>query len=118
VQYFRPNPGQGAAFQALLRSDVLPAWQKAKQAGHIAGAGVATTAQGMPGLYIIWVHYPNLAALDRGNMLQETMGATTYSLFLLRVAHMGHVEAARVTGAGGPPDQGFAVGAAGGSALT
>jgi hypothetical protein len=97
VQFFRPNPGQGDALRALLRSDLLPAWQQAKQAGRISGAGVATTAQGRPGLYILWTDYPSLAALDAGNALQQTMGAPAYALYQTRLALLGRVEESSVS---------------------
>jgi hypothetical protein len=97
VQFFRPNAGQGDVFRALLVSDVLPAWQQAKKAGRISGAGVATSGQGRPGFYILWIDYPNLAALDAGNMLQQTMGPQAYSLFLLRQAQLGRVEESSVS---------------------
>jgi hypothetical protein len=97
VQFFRPHPGQGDALRALLRSDVLPAWQQAKQAGRISGAGVATTGQGRPGLYILWTDYPNLAALDAGNMMLQTMGPAPYALFLARLAQLGRVEESSVS---------------------
>jgi hypothetical protein len=92
VQFFRANPGQADAYRDLLRSAVLPAWMKAKSSGRISGAGVATTGQGRPGLTIVWVDYPNMAALDAGNMLQQTMGAAEYALFQARLAQLGQLE--------------------------
>ena len=92
VTVLRANPGQGEALQALFRTDVLPAIRQAKQAGRIAGFGLATTGQGNPGLTVVWVDYPNLAALDAGNMLSQTMGAPAYALFLARVAQLAVVE--------------------------
>jgi len=97
VQFIRPNPGQGDALRSLLRSDVFPAWQQAKQAGRIAGAGVATSGQGRPGFYIVWTDYPNLAALDAGNAIQQTMGAPAFALFQARLAQLGRVEESSVS---------------------
>jgi hypothetical protein len=97
VQFFRTNPGQADAYRDLLRSAVLPAWQKAKSSGKISGAGVATTGQGKPGLTIIWVDYPNMAALDAGNMLQQAMGAPEYALFQARLAQLGRIEESSVS---------------------
>lgn len=97
VQYFRPNPGQGDALRALLRNDLLPAWKQAKQAGRIAGAGAATSAQGRPGLYILWTDYANLAALDAGNAIQQTMGAPAFALYQARLALLGRVEESSVS---------------------
>jgi hypothetical protein len=97
VQYLRPNPGEADALRALLKSDLLPAWQQAKQAGRIAGAGMATTGQGRPGLTVTWVDYANLAALDAGNAIQQTMGAAPFALFQARLAQVAHVEDSMVT---------------------
>jgi hypothetical protein len=92
VQFFRPNPGQGDALRALIRSDVLPAWRQAQQAGRLAGAGVGNTGQGRPGLVVVWTDYRNLAALDGGNPLQLTMGAAPFALFQSRLAQLGAIE--------------------------
>ncbi len=89
---YRANPGQGEALRAVLRSDALPAARQAKQAGRIAGWGVATTGQGNPGLTAVWTDYPNLAALDAGNALSQTMGAPTYALYQARLAQLAVVE--------------------------
>jgi hypothetical protein len=97
VQFFRANPGQGEALQALIRSAVLPVWQQAKQSGRISGAGVATTAQGKPGLTIIWVDYPNMAGLDAGNLLQQSMAAPVYAMYQARLAQLGHIEESSVS---------------------
>jgi hypothetical protein len=88
----RPRPGQGAALTALLRTDVLPAMRQAKQAGRIASWGVSTTGQGRPGLTVISTGYPNLAALDAGNVMAQTMGAPAYALFQLRLSQLAVVE--------------------------
>lgn len=97
VQFFRPNPGQAGAFRDLLRSAVLPAWQQAKKSGRISGAGVATTGQGKPGLTVIWVDYTNMAGLDAGNMLEQSMGAPAYALYQMRLAQLGHIEESSVS---------------------
>jgi hypothetical protein len=97
VQFFRPNPGQAEAFRALLRSSVLPAWQQAKKSGRISGAGVATTGQGKPGLTVIWVDYMNMAGLDGGNMLEQSMGAAGYALYQARLAQLGRIEESSVS---------------------
>lgn len=97
AQFFRANPGQGDALRDLLRSSLLPAWKQAKSSGRISGAGVAASAQGRPGLTIIWVDYPNLAALDAGNALQQTMGAPAFALYQARLAQLGHLEESSVT---------------------
>jgi hypothetical protein len=97
VQFIRPNPGQADALRALLKSELLPAWQQAKQAGRIAGAGLATTAQGRPGLFVTFVDYANLAALDAGNAIQQTMGATAYAQFQARIAALSRVEDSNVS---------------------
>jgi hypothetical protein len=97
VQFFRANPGQGEALQALIRSAVLPVWQQAKQSGRISGAGVATTAQGKPGLTIIWVDYPNMAGLDAGNLLQQSMGAPVFAMYQARLAQLGRIEESSVS---------------------
>jgi hypothetical protein len=88
----RPNPGQGAALQALLRTEVLPVMRQAKQAGKIASWGVATTGQGNPGLTVTSTGYANLAALDAGNVLSQAMGASAYAQFQTRMAQLAVVE--------------------------
>ena len=93
----RANPGQGEALRALLRTDVLPAMRQAKQAGKIAGWGVGTSGQGNPGLTAIWTDYPNLAALDAGNVMAQTMGAPAYALFQARLAQLAVVEDSTVS---------------------
>jgi hypothetical protein len=97
VQFFRPNPGQAGAFRDLLRSAVLPVWQQAKMSGRISGAGVATTAQGKPGLTILWVDYKNMAGLDAGNLLEQAMGASVYALYQARLAQLGQIEESSVS---------------------
>lgn len=88
----RANPGQGEALRTLFRTDVLPAIREAKQAGRVAGWGLATTAQGNPGLTAVWTDYPSLAALDAGNALSQSMGAPAYALFQSRLAQLAVVE--------------------------
>jgi hypothetical protein len=92
MQSLRAHPGKGDALRALLRSDVLPAMRQAKQAGRIGGWGVGTSAQGRPGLTAVWTDYPNLAALDAGNPMSQTMGAPAFALYQARLAQLAVVE--------------------------
>jgi hypothetical protein len=89
---YRANPGQGEALRAVLRTDALPAARQAKQAGRIAGWGVATTGQGNPGLTAVWTDLQNFAALDAPNALSQTMGAAAYALYQSRLAQVAVVE--------------------------
>ena len=81
----RPNPGQGEALRDLVRSSLLPAMRAAKQAGTIAGFSLSTTAQGRPGLMVLSVSQPNLAALDNGNRVIASMSEAQRELFLMQL---------------------------------
>lgn len=70
------TPGKMAEYLAYYRSDVLPAMQKAKAQGKIAGSTLSTRGAGATsGEFVEITHYTRFADLDGGNPVAAVLGA-------------------------------------------
>jgi len=89
----RFTPGRNQEYLALYKAEILPAMQKAKATGKIAGSNFAVRGVGAPtGEFTETTLYAKFADIDGGNPLLGVLGADANSKLTAKAAPLASTQ--------------------------